>query len=113
MKHHGLGNLNVTNKTKQTTLLHTHTHTYIYNCFVDPYYFLSMCCFIPLLESIKFFITFVQKRDVFVCDIIATMPIVTNNSRFILHGFHIQINPRYFFHVQWPPQLKISCGLEL
>jgi hypothetical protein len=72
-----------------------------------------MCCFIPLFENINFFIIFVQKRDVFVCDLITTILIVTKKFRFILHGFCIQINPRWIFHIQWPFQLKISCWFEL
>jgi hypothetical protein len=56
MKHHGLGNFNVTNKTNYLA-----SYIYIY-VFVDLYYVIRMYSFIPLFENINFFITFVQKR---------------------------------------------------
>ena len=47
-------------------------HT-IFELLCNPYPFLGMCCLIPPLESIDSFVKFSQGRDVFVCNMVATI----------------------------------------
>lgn len=40
---------------------------------VDPYALLGMTVLMPLLEIVDLVMTFVQKRDVFICDFVAAL----------------------------------------
>ena len=47
-------------------------HT-IFELLCIPYFLLGMCCLIPLLESIDSLVKFSQGRNVFVCNMVATI----------------------------------------
>jgi len=41
----------------------------------DPYTLLGMMAIMPLLETIDLLVTFVQKRDVYVCNFVAALKV--------------------------------------
>jgi len=73
---------------------------------LDPYVLVGMTAFMPLLEIVDLLVTFVQRRDVYICDFVATLKIAKGQ----LYTLYVDKTTSYATDEFWALKNILDCS---